>query len=136
MLLEISDHKSIGSLQREFAVLFPFLRITFFAGPYYPGNFAGGLPFSGRKLIRTVRLRHNNGGMEVHPRHTASHIEKCFRERFGLFVQVYRRSGQGWLPVTYDDKRTLVEHNDIGQGAAENESSDSGKARVGNLYKK
>lgn len=119
MFLEIFDHKTVGTLKQEFANHFPFLKIVFFAGTEEAGDTAHGRPLSDKRVVRAARYRHNNGAMEINPRLTAQHIEKCFRERFGLHVHVYRRTLKGWTPASRSYGMTLKEHNETGRRIVE-----------------
>jgi hypothetical protein len=45
--------------------------------------------------------------------------ESLFMERFGLSVQVFRRSGTNWIQTTTTDNRTLNEQNEKAQALSE-----------------
>ncbi|WP_341835642.1 hypothetical protein WJU16_22710 [Chitinophaga pollutisoli] len=57
--------------------------------------------------------------MEIHPLHTAWHIEKCFRERFGLHIMIYRKTQKGWTLAPSTRDMTLQAHNELGRMAVE-----------------
>ena len=46
---------------------------------------------------------------------TVGQLEKAFRERFGLNMQVSRKSGPVWLETTVTDKWTLRQQNEHGR---------------------
>jgi hypothetical protein len=119
MLLEINNNKTVGALQTEFSNDFPFLKIEFFLKPHGMMEASRGKRVSGRTLIGTLRNRHNSGILEINPLHTAWHIEKQFRDRYGLHIQVYRRTLKGWKQTAGSDLITLKEHNEIGRAAVE-----------------
>jgi hypothetical protein len=120
MLLEINDHKSIEALQREFAGHYPFLKIELFDRPH---EALEGSPEKHRLppwlLLGRARVRHNKGVLEINPMHTAYYIEKLFRNRYGMYVQIYRKGADGWIQTVGSDFVTLKEHNEIGRMAVE-----------------
>ena len=121
MLLEINDQKSLQALQQEFSRHYPFLKIMFFDKPHGALETSGDKRrLSARLLVGDVRSRHHNGTLEINPLHTAWHIEKLFKDRYGLYMQVYRRNEKGWIQTSGSDFLTLREHNEIGRAAVEN----------------
>lgn len=119
MLLEINDLKTIGAMQMEFAAHFPFLKIVFFTKPHEIMESSRGRRIPGEKLVGDVRNRHNSGIIEINPVQTAWHIEKQFRNRYGLNVQVYRKTLKGWKGTAGSDLVTLKEHNELGRATVE-----------------
>jgi hypothetical protein len=46
---------------------------------------------------------------------TVEELEKSFLVKFGLNVQVFRKSGKSWLETTITDKWTLEKQNTQGE---------------------
>jgi hypothetical protein len=46
---------------------------------------------------------------------TVSELEKSFTEIYGLYTQVFRKSGNIWLVTTITDNWTLNEQNQQGE---------------------
>lgn len=114
MTIQLLKNRVIGDVQQDFNELYPFLRIDFYR------QVAGRLGSSVRqKLNKSVRLsaagRLQEGDLEVEDSTTVGQLEKNFRERFGLNVQVSRKSGPIWLETTITDKWTLKQQNEHGR---------------------
>ena len=54
---------------------------------------------------------------------SVTELETMFRENFGLYVQVFRRSGKLWLETTATDSWTLTVQNDQGKELSDSYSS-------------
>jgi hypothetical protein len=122
MIIHIDDKKSIKSLQKEFSDAYPYLKIEFFNKPHRQG--AGSekrFMKDANSTIGKSRLQHNNGKLVIDGDMTVSAIEKMFAENYGLYVQVFRRSGKLWLETTVTDSWTIKYQNEQGK-----ELSDSG----------
>lgn len=115
----ITDQKKLIDIQREFNQKFPFLKIEFYSGQHQPGQ---GSPLRERldsqQTIGTVRTVHQEGDLRVDSRMTVNKFEQHFYERYGLNVQVFRKSGNLWIQTTSTDSWTLNEQNRKG-GASE-----------------
>lgn len=114
MTIQLLKSRLIGDVQQDFNELYPFLRIDFYR------NIAGRLGSSVKqKLNKTARLAAagnlQEGDIEINDAMTVGQLEKTFRERFGINVQVSRKSGPVWLETTVTDKWTLKQQNDHGR---------------------
>ncbi|SHM63109.1 hypothetical protein SAMN05444266_109256 [Chitinophaga jiangningensis] len=123
MLLVINDHKSLGLLQQEFSSNYPFLKLSFYDKPH--GILEAtekSHQLSARMLVREVRNLHHSGTLTINPDDTVYSIERAFRDRFNLNVQVCRRNTFGWVQTSGSDLVTLGEQNEIGRTAVEKKS--------------
>ena len=59
------------------------------------------------------------GQVEVAETMTVKELEKTLRDKFGLTVQVARKSGSIWLETTISDNWTLKQQNDHGSELSE-----------------
>lgn len=115
MNIHIDDNKSIAAVQKEFADAFPYLRLEFFAKPHMFGAGSARRDMLDHKTkLKECRLK-AEGNMIIRPEMTVSDLEKHFKEKYRLFVQVFRRSGKLWLETTATDKWTLKYQNEQGQ---------------------
>jgi hypothetical protein len=115
MEIKINDGKKIFSVQEEFNIMFPYLRLDFFARPEGTAGTTKKLMIHGRKTLGECRTVHNSGMITLTPSMTVADLEKSFRTVYGLGVVVQRKSGKVWLEVTVSDSWTLEEQNNQGE---------------------
>lgn len=114
MIIEITNNKMIEDIQAEFNLAFPYLKIQFFKHGHkvFKGN-------DKKELLppdtRIGLLKHHNGSIEINEDMTVNELEKSFKEKLGLNVQVFRKSGKSWLETTVTDEWTLRKQNDEGK---------------------
>ncbi len=114
MLIEVSKNKTIAELQSDFRQFYPFLRLDFY------NNTNGKLgTFLNQKLNGTMLLdragNKREGGIQLLDSMTIEALEKTFQNRFGMLVQVSRKSGSVWLQTTMTDNWTLKQQNEHGR---------------------
>ncbi|HZI55114.1 MAG TPA: hypothetical protein VFD56_15465 [Chitinophagaceae bacterium] len=114
MVLHILKTRSVGDVQHDFSQEYPYLRMDFFkqlAGKHGPSI--------KQKVVRTAKLsasgKLTEGELEIHDSMTVGQLESVFRERFGINMQVSRKSGPVWLETTVTDKWTLKQQNEHGR---------------------
>ncbi len=116
----ITDHKKIKDIQVEFNQLFPHLKLEFYAHGHQPG---GGSPVQEQleqsKTIGEVRRVHNEGDFSVTETMKVRELEQLFQKKYGLNVQVFRKSGNIWIQTTSTDNWTLAEQNRKGGSSEE-----------------
>lgn len=115
MVLQISQNRTLKETQDEFNSAYPYLRIEFYRNTE-PG-------FARRHLnsimpMTAAGLR-QGGDLEINDLMTVGQLENAFREKFGLNVQVSRRSGTLWLETTMTNNWTLKQQNDHGRELSE-----------------
>jgi len=115
MVLQISQSRTLKEIQDEFNNEYPYLRIEFYRNTE-PG-------FARRHLKNSMPLTvaglKQNGELEINDQLKVGQLENAFREKFGLLVQVSRRSGTLWLETTMTDNWTLKQQNDHGRELSE-----------------
>jgi len=116
MEIYISEEAIIADLQREFRETYPYLRLEFYQQPHETGQasckeqrIAPDTP------IEDIRMMHTFGWLDISQQRTAADLERDCRRRFGLSVQVLRKSGNLWLETTQTDNRTLGQLNEGGK---------------------
>ncbi len=116
----ISDKKTLREIKRAFHEKFPFLKLEFYAKPHKPGE---GSPrqeqLPDHLTIGEVRTIHNEGAFRVKPEMRVRDFEQQFYEKYGLSVQVFRKSGNLWLQTSKTDTWTLAEQNRKGGASAQ-----------------
>jgi hypothetical protein len=113
MTLTILKNKTIQDIQKDFNSHYPFLKLEF-----YRPSINGFIPLK-RQLVHSTILGaaglKMDGELEINDEMTVGELEKSFLNRFGLNVQVSRKSGILWLETTMTDKWTLQKQNEHGQ---------------------
>ena len=103
MVIEVMKNKTIADLQDDFNQLYPFLRLDFYKS--IKGRVGS---FLKQKLNKTVLLynagNQKEGKLEITDFMTVEQLEKTFQNRFGMAVQVSRKSGSVWL----EDRKSVV----------------------------
>lgn len=117
MKITISDERTIGELKKEFTAQFPFLKIEFFFGAgigekTIPNPLQRILDES--KTLKSLRRIHNEGEFKFSGSDKVADIEKTLLQKFGLAIQIFRKSGDQWLLTTSTDDFTLTHQNEIG----------------------
>jgi hypothetical protein len=116
MKIKITDNRKIADLQKEFNSSYPYLKIEFFSQPHRAGT-----P-NVKKTIQPAsftvgqcRHIHLDGEIIVEAGMTVKDLEQVFIRQYGLFAQVFRKSGKVWLETTVTDSWTLEEQNRQGE---------------------
>lgn len=115
MKLHVDDKRVIEELQVEFNKVFPYLKIEFFKKPHEVGETSPKkemLPSN--TTLGKWRTVHSEGDLFLNPSTKVEELESQFQEFFGLFVQVFRKSGAVWLETSATDSWTLAEQNEQG----------------------
>jgi hypothetical protein len=104
----------IGDVQKDFTTAYPFLKLEFYR------NTSGRLGSTIRQnLIKTVLLNiagnQKEGDLEITDSMTVGQLEQSFHDKFGMMVQVSRKSGPIWLETTMTDSWTLKQQNEHGR---------------------
>lgn len=113
MKLSILKNKTICEIQKEFNNQYPFLKLEF----YKPG-IDGLIPLKkhlGHSIMLESAGLKNTGELGIENEMTVAELEKSFLNRFGLNVQVSRKSGILWLETTMTDKWSLEKQNEHGR---------------------
>lgn len=108
----ISDDKTFRDIQKEFNSKFPYLKLEFYSSQHNEGE---GSPLQERldpeQLLKNTRQTHTDGSIQVKENMKVSKLEQIFHDKFGLNVQVFRKSGNLWMQTTSTDHWTLAEQN-------------------------
>lgn len=113
MELIINNNTVLKQVQSEFNSLYPYLKIEFVATT----------PKSGAKLAKLLpnstfrQVLHTNDDVRINVsgKRTVADVEKDFRDRTGLGIQLYRKSGNVWIETSLTDDWTLDRQNQSGE---------------------
>jgi len=114
MNIQIRKSKVIGEVQKDFTNAYPFLKLEFYRNTTgRPG------PTIRQNLIKSVLLNEagnqKEGDLEITDSMTVGQLEQAFYDKFGMMVQVSRKSGSIWLETTMTDNWTLKQQNEHGR---------------------
>jgi hypothetical protein len=113
MILKLAKDRTVSEVLQEFNDAFPFLSINMFK--YTKGRLDAAVR---QKISKSASLANaglrQEGQVEISETMTVKELEQTFRDKFGLTVQVSRKSGSIWLETTISDNWTLKQQNDHG----------------------
>ncbi len=114
--MKIYNSKQLSTLQKEFNERFPYLKIEFFTKPHDYGKSSEEMDRLDTELtVGEVRKMESVGKVTMEGSLSVGVFEKILEARFGLFVQVYRKSYGKWLQTWVTDVWTLDEQNNRGK---------------------
>lgn len=119
MKMQVIATKTIGDLQKEFNDAFPYLKLVFFkhAHDAYEGSPAKDILNQPERMLSKVEKKPHEGVLYIEPEMPVWQVERLFKEEFGLFVQVFRKSGSLWLETSVTDDLTLEQQNAKGKAS-------------------
>ena len=120
MILHMHPERLISEIQQEFNSLYPFLKIELFAGVHgyrQPSPAQGKL--SRQLPLKLIASNMPIGDIELSDGMRVFELEEIFKERYGINLQVFRRSGNLWLETTVTDSWTLKQQNEYGRELTE-----------------
>lgn len=117
MEILIDDNNKLAEIQMEFSKHFPFLKLEFFNfDPIAKDIFSKkNLIVDTNKTIGEIRHIHNLGTISINGHQMVSSLEQHFIQYFGIYIQVFRKSGNAWLLTSTTDSWTLSEQNKMGE---------------------
>lgn len=116
--LQVRRNKTVNEIQSEFNNAYPFLKIDMYK-PSGRGQFEGGrVKLAYSTLLGAANIL-EEGELLVFDSMTVGQFEKSFLEKFGVMIQVSRKSGTVWLETTMTDRWTLKQQNDHGRELSE-----------------
>ncbi len=114
--LKINRTQTISMVKRQFNTIFPFLKLEFFRQEPIAGigNAKNKMIITDVKL-KEIQVINKDGIISFEMNTTVSDLENNFSTEFGLYVQVFRKSGKIWLETTATDNWTLEQQNEEGK---------------------
>jgi hypothetical protein len=113
--LEINGTQTTDGIKGQFNKIFPFLKIEFFREPHIGGqvNLKNKIITSDLKLREIQKIK-KSGRIKVNEQMLVGDLEQEFKNEFGLYVEVFRKSGSIWLETSATDNWTLQRQNEEG----------------------
>ncbi len=107
------NNKTIGQIQQEFNVAFPYLRIQFFKESHHENE--GSRPeLMIKNTTQLISVNPADQKLEILGSMKVSELENLFKQKYKLNIQVFRKSGNAWLETTVTDSWTLDKQNQEG----------------------
>ncbi len=118
MEISISKNGLIEEVQKDFSEFFPYLRLNFLPKGKLsatPKTLHKGLIT--RSLLKFGDLNSNlpAGMVDLSDATTVTEVEDIFRNRFGINVQVLRKSGNIWMEASMTGNWSLAQQNEHGR---------------------
>lgn len=108
----IDKSKTIASIKEQFNEKYPGLKIEFFDQPH---DVSKGSPaehqYPDDLTLNDISRDGAGGDISLDPNMTVAAVEQTFEDKFGLHVQIYRRSNKLWLQTSATDEWTLEVQN-------------------------
>lgn len=118
--LQIKGNRSIKDIQEEFQTVFPDLRINFFHHSHAAGSPSEKADvIGGDELVSAIQSQLAEGTVELDPGMKVAEFEATMQEKYGMGVQVFRRSGKQWIQTTITDHWTLGHQEEEGKESLE-----------------
>ena len=116
MSIIFSSSPSVDQIQKKLNDYFPYLKIEFYAKTFVTTD--GCLCNSRLNKSKYLDNLVSNRPIEVPVSGTALQMESIFHVHFDVIVKLFRKTGNGWLDITIDDKNSLFYHNSRGRDAS------------------
>jgi len=116
MKIHIDNHTTTKEIKDKFSRTYPFLKLEFYKVSHQEGEASGKADLIGEDLsINDIRKPDTEGDFVFTPENTVTDVEQGFESKYGIHVQVFRKSRGLWLETTTTDDWTLKEQNETGK---------------------
>lgn len=108
MKLKINRDTGSKEIKNAFAGAFPGLKIEFVSKPHGAGE--GSTPddiIKGEFKVAELNAGAKPVELELTKSNTVNDVEAAFRDKVGLYAQVFRQSGRVWIETVNTDQWTL-----------------------------
>lgn len=115
MHLVLFKEKTIQEVQDDFSEHFPFLKLEFYKLQTGDPALTVKKHMAHTATLKTAGMKLDGGVLDIPNEMTVNELEHLFLKKFGLNVQVSRKSGVLWLETTMTDSWTLQKQNEHGR---------------------
>lgn len=124
MKLQINNETKFKDLQKVFSNIYPYLKIEFYSKPHREKELSAKKDrIAPNEIISEWGKFKNKGTVKINKERTVAELEAEFYDKFGIALQVSRRSGDLWIETSLTDDRTLDVQNQQGMMATEGEKN-------------
>lgn len=119
MKIRITAESTLEEIQAIFHEHFPFLKLAFFTKPHraFKGSPAKFMIQDSTQTVGVLVENPRSGELVLDPKMATFELEQVFEEKFGLHVQVFRKSGETWLLTSVTDDLSLERQNAKGRAS-------------------
>ncbi len=112
----LSPDKTLADLQTDFSEQYPYLKIEFYDTSHKKTEYSKPISLLDNTLkIGEITHFDLSEKFELADDMTVGLFEQLVRQKYGLNIQVFRRSGTFWVQTGITDFMTLKEQNERGQ---------------------
>jgi hypothetical protein len=110
--MQINPNRTIAEIQEEFHSIFPGLKLAFYKKGHldHEGS-PRKLTYEASLVLAQISPELQAGDVDLRPTKTVADLEAEMESRFGLHVQIFRRSNDLWLQTSVTDDWTLEVQN-------------------------
>lgn len=131
----LDSTQTIRSVQKQFNDIYSFLKLEFFKqAPISGAGNAKNKMFTYDMKISDIQNIRKSGEINASKETKVSELENQFESDFGLYVQVFRKSGRIWLETTATDNWTLEQQNEEGKSLNEHLNIESDDPNNHDIY--
>lgn len=113
--MKITNKNTIQDIQHDFSIIYPGLKLEFYKQPHEQHEASPGKEIHNpESKLNEIGMKKRSGQINVSPEITVADLESAFEEKFGLHVQVFRRSKELWLQTSTTDHWSLELQNSKG----------------------
>ena len=106
----INNHRKVTAVKHVFSTFFPGLKLQFFLKPHTSnGPHSERMAEEGSTTLADCRVAGKKGAITISPEMTVWELESCFRDVYGLKIEVFRKSADGWIRAQSPDLLSLRE---------------------------
>ena len=118
MKLQINNKTKIIDLQKVFSDAYPYLKIEFYSKPHREKQLSSAKDrISPGEIFSELDSFKGRNYISIGENRTVADVEAEFYDKFGIAVQVSRRTGDLWIETSLTDYRTLGMQNQQGKMA-------------------
>lgn len=116
MQLHIDASKKLSEIKLEFEEAFPGLKVEFVRHAHSESEGSSKSDIIKEDLnLKELSNGHNLHNMELKASMRVSEVEQMFKNAFGLFIQIFRKSGNSWIETVHTDSWTLAHQMEISE---------------------
>jgi hypothetical protein len=131
--LSVNKGTTINAIKGEFSHMYPFLKLEFFKSAHTFNNNRRNI-HDGETRLHTISVHRPVGIISFTNDMKVVDLESLFKNKYGLHVQVFRKSGNIWLETTATDEWTLKQQNDEGHSLHEDLNRDKEDLNDHDIY--
>ena len=116
MKIKIDIDTQIKEVQQKFTRAHPFLKVEFYKERYSKNEVSEKKArLSSDKIISEQSISFKPESLDISKARRVAAVEKDFYNKFGIVMQVSRKSGNIWIETSKTDDRTLDVQNKLGK---------------------